>query len=272
MIRPLASLRLIAGVLTSLFAVLGCGADRADDPRRSDSTAARSEARTVAEDVSPAGLCDSSLSADGLVCSRCADQPAAECLPAFCTVENHCLRCTDPKGRSAVDCSIDFEGTQKGGFSTYGSDVSFAECGFTWGEPRTSGTTCEYPGGKTCQYVEGDGGYSCLECRLPRGGGGLVCGTANDPLIDPLVGRPDDLPAPGFCINDLSADGKVQCTTCARDDASATRSCHYPGIVDCNFDNPADQAAGCLGRCTFADGHQERVCDSPRGIHPVPLP
>ncbi len=270
MIRPTASIRLTAGILTSLFAALGCGVDRADDPRSGDVAVA---ALGTPAAVSSTGLCDSKIAADGLLCSRCAGQPGAapECLAASCTVENHCLRCTDPKGRTGVDCSIDYEGSQKGGYGSSGSTVSFASCSFVWGEPRTSGSTCQYPGGNTCEMIETESG-TCMECRYPEGGGGEVCGRAFDPLYDPLINRPDDLPGPGACANDLSADGKVQCTTCVHADLSATRSCHYPGIIDCDLTNPADEAAGCVGRCRFKDGHEARICDSPRGIYPVPLP
>ena len=144
MVRHRAPIGLTAAVFLSLVTGSGCGVDRADDPRPGDPPADRSALLGTPADESPTGLCDSKLAADGLVCSRCADQPGAapECLAAACTVQHHCLRCTDPKGRTAVDCSIDYEGAEKGGYGSSGSTFSFASCWFTWGEPRTSGTTC----------------------------------------------------------------------------------------------------------------------------------
>jgi hypothetical protein len=67
----------------------------------------------------------------------------------------------------------------------------------------------------------------------------------------------------------FTADGQLECTTCMHADLSATRSCRFPGIVDCV--NLFGDPSGCEARCTFEDGHQANMCQSPRGLHPVAL-
>jgi hypothetical protein len=274
MVRHRAPLGLTAALIISLFTEAGCGADRVEDPSAPDVPGDHAAVLATPAPIPPARLCTSTIDADGLLCSVCADAPTAapECLAARCTIDNHCLTCTDPKGRIGTDCSKDYNGYIGAAYGgSPNGEFSFATCTFTWGEPKITGTTCNYPGGDTCVVEEYDEG-SCMQCTYPDGSGAGVCGTGDNPLYDPLINRPDDLPGPGACISDLRPDGKVQCTTCVHGDLSATRSCRYPGIVDCDLSNPEDEAAGCVGRCTFEDGHQERMCDSPRGLHPVPLP
>ena len=101
-----------------------------------------------------------------------------------------------------------------------------------------------------------------------------LCMDGSEPLPDPFADRPSDLPAPGHCVTELGPDGTARCATCTRADLSATRSCHYPGIVECAISDlgTTTDEDGCVGRCTYEDGHQARMCESPRGVHPVPLP
>jgi hypothetical protein len=191
-------------------------------------------------------------------------------MAAQCFVDNHCLRCTDPKGRIARDCSIDygvFTGGGIGGPSN--GEFNFASCSFEFGAPAASGTTCQYPGAETCEVTTGDSGR-CMQCTYPDGSGSGICGDATNPLYDPLIDRPDDFPATGICVNDLRADGQIECTTCMRDDLSVTRSCRYPGIVDCQLLFGGEDP-GCEALCTFQDGHKAKMCQSPRGLHPIPI-
>ena len=213
--------------------------------------------------------CNSIVDASGLLCTTCNDN-AAECLPAQCSVVNHCLRCTDPEGRTGEDCSIDYDLAPAASFGIAPGDTSnMASCTFVWGLGNATGTTCHYPGTSSC-VVSSKDDWQCLTCSYPDGSGSGLC-TGED-LPDPLAGLPDDLPAPGTCVNEVGADGQVVCTTCSRDDLSATRSCHYPGVASCSTFDPRDWAVGCLGRCRLEDGTIERLCNSPSGPKLVPLP
>jgi hypothetical protein len=214
--------------------------------------------------------CTSYVDPSGLLCTRCCDR--LECVPAECGVSDRCLRCTDPEGRTGEDCSVDYEEAYSASFgiAPSGGDT-FALCELFYGVPFASGTTCHYPGTDSCVADEMDG-WHCLTCSYRDGSGTSLCQDANVPLPDPLIGRPDDLPTAGSCVSEPDASGTVVCETCTRDDGSATRSCHYPGIVDCDFSNADDEAAGCLGRCTLADGQERRLCNSARGPVLVDLP
>jgi hypothetical protein len=285
MIQRSAFRRLTATFILSIVTSLGCSTD-ASEPPPADLTAEHppmtispptASAISALAEAADARGCRSTINADGLVCSRCpGDAPGAapECLAAACDVRDHCLRCVDPKGRVGRDCSVDYGVFETAGASgSSNAEFNFSICTFQWGVPLSSGTTCHYPGVNTCKVTDAGGDWHCLECSYADGSGSSVCADKSNPLYDPLIARPDDLPAPGFCVNDLDADGKVQCTTCMKNDLSATRSCHYPGIVECQFVFPEEGDDGkCSELCTFEDGHQALMCDSPRGPQPRPLP
>jgi hypothetical protein len=124
--------------------------------------------------------------------------------------------------------------------------------------PKATGTTCYYPGAESCVVDEEDGFHS-LSCTYPDGSGSSIASDSTQALPDPLIGRPDDLPAPGACISEVTADSV--CTTCMHDDLSATRSCHFLGVLSCSV-----SAGGhCMGDCILADGGRAQVCNSDRG-------
>jgi len=176
----------------------------------------------------PVSVCQSEISDAGLVCSTCDNRPGeSECLPAQCGVSDHCLRCVDPKGRVALDCSIDYEKVYTSGYSYGGGldgDSFFSVCSYMSGVPKVSGTTCHYPGLKTCVESGGEG-WHCIECTYPDGSGSGSCTLVSEPLLDPLADRPAYLPAPGTCTVERGADGAVTCAACTHEDLSATRSC-----------------------------------------------
>jgi hypothetical protein len=173
-------------------------------------------------------------------------------------VIDHCLRCTDPKGRVASDCSIDYARAPGGSITSSGDSFSFASCTFSWGTPKATGTTCYYPGADSC-VIDEEEDFHSLSCTYPDGSGSSMATDPDQPLLDPLIGRPDDLPAPGECITEV-VEGSV-CTTCAHDDLSAMRSCHFLGVSTCSV----SIGGACMGDCTLADGSRVQVCNSPRG-------
>ena len=258
---------LVALVTVPLVLCLACTTATDAEPPAVQELAGRPERLT-----SPS--CTSYVDPSGLLCTSCGDEQNAilECVPAECGVFDHCLRCTDPEDRTGEDCSIDYEEVWAASFgiAPSGGDT-FALCELFYGVPAASGTTCHYPGTDSCVAEETDG-WQCLTCSYRDGSGMGLCQDAGAPLPDPMIGRPDDLPAAGTCVSEHDASGAIVCETCTRDDLSATRSCHYPGIVDCDFFHPDDEAAGCLGRCTLADGQQRRLCNSARGPVLVDLP
>jgi hypothetical protein len=252
--------KIVAVLAMSFITGLGCASEDANDAVALESTDNASDL------AHPERACTSIVDESGLVCTTCGrgKDRTRECLPARCTPVDHCLRCTDPKGRVADDCSIDYQTVSIGAFSTPPSgSFSLTSCTFNWGAAKATGTTCYYPGADTCAVNEDEAGHA-LSCTYPDGSSTSIASQIEAPLPDPLIGRPDDLPAPGECITEV-AQGSV-CTTCARDDLSVTRSCHFPGIIACDI---LDADDACLADCTFADGSKAQLCNSPRG--PVPV-
>ena len=268
-----AATRLVACLALSLVAELGglgCTSDLSAEPSPMESPVDVSEPHDPV--VSSGSGCTSVVDASGLVCSTCPDDngSAPECLPAECNLIDHCMRCTDPKGRTGVDCSIDYEEVKTGGelaiMPWYGWNL--AGCNFLWGYGSLTGTTCRYPGPTSCS-LRGDGALHCLICKFPDGTAVCNSSSSSEPLPDPLANLPDDLPAPGSCVNELGADGQILCTTCTHADGSATRSCHYPGLARCDLDEGEGPDPSCLGHCTL-DGKLVRLCNSPSGPRPLP--
>lgn len=257
---------LTAALAVSLLAGLGCSPASGLDGSGIESPTP--DARTP---DAPEG-CTSTFDA-GLVCTRCGDSAAPECLAAACVViEGGCLQCTDPLGNVASDCTLDYTRLRSASATLPPGDTwSLATCTFAYGVPTGSGTTCYFPGTSSCTTT-GDQDWHCLSCELEGGGGTGTCMDGSEPLPDPMIGRPGDLPAPGTCVTQIGDDKHV-CTTCTHEDLSATSSCHYPGIVFCDlfpvFDDSTD---GCLGSCTLIDGSEVRMCNSTRGPRPVARP
>jgi len=248
----------------SLLTSVGCATDgRVDDPSLEPTAVVPVVADPVRSSVQD---CTSTRDASGLVCSTCeSDEPGAapECLAAQCFASDHCLRCTDPKGRVATDCRVDYDQSPGASWTVMPGDTwSMASCTFSWGIPNAAATTCYYPGPDTCVTTTEAEDWQCLSCRYPDGSGSGICGGE---LPDPQIGRPDDLPAPGTCVNELGADGLVQCTTCTHDDLSATRSCRYPHVVDCEL--PFDDF---VWKCTLDDGSTVGLLNSTHGPQPAP--
>jgi hypothetical protein len=217
------------------------------------------------------GRCTSAIDASGLLCTTCVHRDrrrTRECMPAQCGVIDRCLRCVDPRGRVGVDCSIDYESVRTGSIGISPNNAfSFAACSFMWGVPSVSGTMCHYPGPRSCS-VRREGNTHCLSCRHPDGSGVEICSDTSQPLPDPMADRPTDLPAPGQCVTERSADGQVSCAACTRRDRSASRACHHPGAVACEL--TFDDETGCIGQCTLDDGSTARLCNGARGPEIVP--
>jgi hypothetical protein len=257
---------LVAAVAISLGGSVGCGDDRPGVDPHGESWVQPAE--PSAPSRASASGCSSTITPAGLVCSTCPDDApgaAPECMAAECAVIDSCLQCTDPKGRVGIDCSIDPAQLQMGSWTTTPTgSYSPADCTFNWGAAAYSGTTCHYAGTNTCVVTGTPGDWQCLSCTYPDGSATSICGAGD--LPDPMLGRPAALPAPGSCVSETDADGAIACSTCTGDDLSATRSCHYPGIIACDLTAIFDDDDGaCTGLCTREDGSEVRLCNSDRG-------
>ena len=146
--------------------------------------------------------CVSEVDSFGILCSTCPGRDR-ECIPADCTVQDSCLRCEDPAGREATDCSIDYDEVPIVQ-ATLIADGAFNPCTMTWGDPTGSATTCRYPGFDDCVETDDEEGH-CITCGTVR-----VCAAGpDDPLPDPFAERPDDLPPPSDgCSLIFSPDGE----------------------------------------------------------------
>ncbi len=196
--------------------------------------------------------CVSEVNSFGILCSTCPGRDR-ECIPADCTVQDSCLRCEDPAGREATDCSIDYDEVPIVQ-ATLIADGAFNPCTMTWGDPTGSATTCRYPGFDDCVETDDEEGH-CITCGTVR-----VCAAGpDDPLPDPFAERPDDLPPPNDgCSLIFSPDGEQICATCTREDGGATRICRHAPIETCVPESEAD-AGGCFD-CRQADDDIESVC------------
>jgi hypothetical protein len=237
------------------------------------STCIDAKGQTHSDCPDPAVRCQSEVADSGLLCSSCEGQLGPpECLPAECGVFDRCMRCTDPKGRTGVDCSMDYEEVRTGGSlgimpsNDRNLDWNLAGCSFLWGFGNLGGTTCHYPGTTSCM-VSGEDDWQCLSCSYSDGSGSGIC--TGDGLPDPLANLPSDLPAPGNCVNKLGADGQVACTTCTHADGSATRSCHHPGVADCAFSFEDFLDPVCIIHCTLDDGSPVCLRNSASGPEPI---
>ena len=221
--------------------------------------------------VSPAG-CVSEIASSGLVCSTCEDQPGPpECLPAECTsIEDNCLRCVDPKGRVAVDCSglrdsASYDNASLGmnNFNSY-----FGVCNFGWGPTAPFEMTCHYPGPQSCiarEYPD----WHCLDCLYRDSTGGSLCMDGSEALPDPMADRPHGLPAPGTCTTERASDGTVTCATCTRADLSATTACYYNEAMTCESDYWFISGDRTCMSCERLDGSPIAMCVSVSGIAPA---
>lgn len=207
--------------------------------------------------------CWSEVAVYGYVCTTCQAYTGAEeteCLPAQCGVFSGCLECFDPKGRYAVDCSIDWESVFIASL-TWGSGDTFNSCITGFGDVPGAATTCHYPGPSSCSTSQ-HGEARCIDCTYHDGSSRGTCLLDPDePLPDPLAGRPDILPPPGQCFTDqISQEGRLNCTTCTRDDLSAIMSCIHPPALDCG--DVTDPEGTCM-TCQDEDGTTTQVCDPP---------
>jgi len=203
--------------------------------------------------------CTSVLQSFGLVCSTCAGAGAAapECLVADCQVIDRCMECSDPKGRVARDCSIDYEVLPTAS-STYGGGDTFNVCGASYGFPGGASAYCHYPGEGTCTHNEA-GDVSCANCTYPDGSGTGACG-AGVPPPDFSIGRPTSLPSPGQCITETGPDGAPRCTTCTRADLAATKVCRFPPAEFCDVSGTANPIEKCMA-CRLVGGGTAAICD-----------
>jgi hypothetical protein len=201
------------------------------------------------------GDCTSTLTEFGLVCTTCDGDAPPECLVAACSVIDRCMHCTDPKGRVGVDCSIDYEVLPIASWSVGGGD-NFNVCNVAWGFPGGASGNCHYAGTESCSIAEGDD-ETCVQCTYQDGSGSGLC-AAPESIPDTMAGRPSGLPEPGACITETAEDG-VECSTCTRDDLSATKACRFAPAPSCESLRD-DDPQKCLA-CTLEDGSTATVCD-----------
>jgi len=201
-------------------------------------------------DESQSADCDSEVGEYGVVCSSCPAGSAAapECLVAACQPVDGCLECTDGRGRVARDCatSLASDGTAVAGWS--GGDVLRFTSAW-WGESGGAGSAVHYAGTSTCSAS------GCLDCRFADGSASGRCPYDGDLEDDLWEGRPEDLPAPGRCVTARHGHG-VDCTTCTRQDLSASVLCRFPPAVSC------DQPIGGCVTCALIGGGTASSCDA----------
>lgn len=203
--------------------------------------------------------CTSELVDDGLLCTTCPGDDEPECLAASCHVINRCLQCTDPKGRIGTDCSIDYESLPTASTGIGGGDT-FNVCSGSWGFPGGASGICHYPGPDTCLFTD-ENGVRCIDCFYPDGSSSGVClFDPNDPTPEVLAGRPSGLPGPGECASEFGDDGELTCSTCTRDDLSATKVCRFAPAESCDVGVGDDPIEKCV-TCQLVGGGEASICD-----------
>lgn len=194
--------------------------------------------------------CDSEVRAYGLLCSSCpaGSGAATECLVAACAEgEGGCLECTDGRGRTGRDCTSALEGLSTAS-TTWVSPDSLRATTAMWGDPDGAGSAVHHAGTSTCTADH------CLDCRFPDGSGLGSCPYDGDLDENLWHGRPSDLPAPGHCVTAQRA-AAIKCTTCTREDLSASTMCRFPPAVSC-----AQSTPGCV-TCALVGGGTASSCD-----------
>lgn len=206
--------------------------------------------------------CVSVYAGFGLVCTTCPGDAEPECLVAWCAPMDACttdageeatlLQCMDPRGRTATDCSTEWSGFSAG-IGTGGGDFLHS-CGVGYGYEAGTTSACHYPGLDTCVFEDG-----CVTCTYQDGSGSSMCGDDLPDIDDLLAGHPDDLPEPGACVTETVQDGLVECSTCTREDLSATTSCRFAEST-CDYTDCEDGI--CIG-CDLVTGGEALICDPP---------
>jgi len=203
--------------------------------------------------------CTSTMTEFGLVCTTCpgdGDAPP-ECLVGECGVHDRCLECTDPKGHVATDCSIDYESLPTTG-SGYGGGDTFDVIELSYGYPNGTSAVAHYPGTDSCVVDEE---ARCIDCTYADGSGSGVClGDPDEPLPEVMAGRPSTLPPPGECVNQLGPDGAIVCSTCTRDDLSASKMCRLPRADFCDVSHSDNPIEKCMA-CWFEGVGVGEICD-----------
>jgi len=200
--------------------------------------------------------CISVMNEFAVVCTTCPGDDEPECLVASCGVFDRCLGCTDPLGRTATDCSIDYEVLPIASHGLGGGDT-FHSCNTSWGYPGGSSGVCHYPGTDSCITSGGDD-FICIDCTYPDGSGSGLCGSDEPRPI--MQGRPSDLPEPGGCVTETDEDGALLCSTCTREDLSASKACRFPPALSCE-PSPGDTLAEKCFTCALEDGGIAEFCD-----------
>lgn len=202
--------------------------------------------------------CVSELTEFGLLCTTCPGDAEPECLVASCGVIDRCLECRDPKGRTGKDCSLDYESLPTASTGIGGGDT-FHSCHASYGFPNGANGTCHYPGPDTCDI---DLEAGCIECTYMDGSGTGLCAADPEDLPDDVLnGRPSILPPPGECITSTSEDGLVECSTCTREDLSATKACRMPPAVSCDVSAQGSNPLELCLTCSLQEGGTVTICD-----------
>jgi hypothetical protein len=205
--------------------------------------------------------CVSVYAGFGLVCTTCPGDAEPECLVASCAPMDACttddgqeaavLQCMDPRGRIATDCSTEWMADSAS--IGFGGGDFLHSCGVGYGFAAGTTSACHYPGSDTCVLEDG-----CLSCTYQDGSGASICGEDVED-IDIFGGHPADLPPPGQCVTETVQDGRVECSTCTREDLSATISCRF---AQSTCDYAECDEGQCIG-CDLVGGGEALVCDPP---------
>lgn len=248
----------------------GCAADGAEEAQQAEESRPDRAPGSAPSDAGPPEDLDSGRGGDGcvsvvtefgLLCTSCPGDAEPECLVADCQPTTpHCLECTDPRGRAALDCSIDYGAFDGAGWGISSSDT-FSSCYVSWGYPNGTTGTCRHPGPETCTYSEINDDMFCVDCLFEEGPGGGLCGFIGDsPVPDPLDGRPSILPPPGECITETDSSGAPLCSTCTREDLTARKSCRLPPAESCE-PVAGDAALEICLSCSLVGGGTASICD-----------
>jgi len=248
-------LLILLGGLALATAGTGCAADGAGEQALEQGAPFDGDGDSHEEE------CVSVYAGFGLVCTTCPGDAEPECLVASCAPMDSCttdageeatlLQCMDPRGRIATDCS-----TAWSAFSAsigLGGGDFLHSCGVGYGYEAGTTSACHYPGYDTCVTEDG-----CITCTYQDGSSSGVC-SDDLPELDILAGRPDGLPEPGQCVTETVQDGLVECSTCTREDLSATISCRF---AESTCDYTDCEHGLCIG-CDLVSGGEALVCDPP---------
>ena len=202
--------------------------------------------------------CTSTLDrVSAMVCTTCGDS-LPECLIGACSVRDRCMECTDPLGRVAVNCSIDYESLPIESW-TVRRGRHLQRVQRELGLPGRRQRRLSLPGDRV---VHDHRGRRRALHRLHLSGWlrhpAPACSTRTN--RSRTSWRGDRAPCRGRTHASRQPYEGVECSTCTREDLGATMACRMAQAASCEPFDGDDPLETCFA-CQLEGGGTATFCD-----------